>query len=164
MADDKSGFPTATNMPLGSRSVWALTIYLLLAAVLSIWLLLSLWFAKPKAEAESAPQPQKEDCAEPAVYGLLPGRVTIATTESDVVVAGCGFSEQHTKVKFNSSPHAAIVTDTHRITVPLATVDVASAGKFVVTVLNDDKEIGSTLLTVIPVPATASARPRATPS
>jgi hypothetical protein len=126
-----------------------LTTYLLLAALLSCWLLLSLWFAKPKAETEPVPQPQK-DCAEPVVSGLLPSKVTIATTESDFVVVGCGFTEQHAKVKINGSPHAAIVTDAHQITVPLTTADVASAGNFVVTVLNDDKEVGSKLLTVIP--------------
>lgn len=151
MADDKPEppTPTSTNTPLGPRGVWVLTTYLLLAALLSCWLLLSLWFAKPKAEAEPAPQPQK-DCAEPVASGLLPSIVTIATTESDFVVVGCGFTEQHTKVKINGNPHAAIVTDAHQITVPLTTADVASAGNFVVTVLNDDKEVGSKLLTVIP--------------
>src|ERR1700722_11468325 len=97
MADDKPGqpTPTSTSTPLGPQGVWALTTYLLLAAVFSCWLLLSLWFAKPKAEVESAPQPQK-DCAEPVVSGLLPSKVTIATTESDFVIVGCGFTEQHT--------------------------------------------------------------------
>src|SRR5262249_18771441 len=122
MEDDQTT-STSTNTPLGAGSVWALTIYLLLAAIVFCLLLLSLWFAKPKAETGPAPQPKK-DCTETSI-SLVPSKVTIATAESDFVVLGCGFTEQHTKIKINGNAHAAIVNNAEQITVPLTNADVA---------------------------------------
>lgn len=137
---------------MASKSAWALTAYLLVATVLSCCLVYSLWSAKSKAEPDEAPKPPKE-CANTVLSNLYPEKITNGSTVSDFLIIGCGFTPT-TKVKFNGTPHAALFADGNHIRVPLTSADVTSVGTLVVTLTkqeqNEEKEIGSGVLTIVP--------------
>lgn len=147
MENEQTKTQTAAPPQMDPKSMWALTVYLLAATVLSCWIVYSLWSAQPEAPSDQVPQPTA-DCSQPVLPKLYPTKITLGSTVSDFLIIGCGFDAK-TKVKFNGAPHAALVADGSHIRVPVTSADIASAGTLVVTVTSDEKEIGSGLLTIV---------------
>jgi hypothetical protein len=152
MVDQNTTPSAATHIPMDPYKVWTLTAYLLLSAILSCWLVYSLWSAKPKSVTGSAPEPPKP-CTNVVLSNLFPDKIMIGTTESHFFMIGCQFNSAM-RVKINGSPHSSLFVDDTHIRVPLTTSEVASAGALLVTLTsvekNEEKEVGHGVLNLVP--------------
>jgi hypothetical protein len=124
---------------MDAKSTWFLTVYLLVATLLSCWLVYSLWSAQPTA-AGQPPVPTCDPKAGAKLSALHPDNVTVGSTVSFLII-GCVFTPG-TQVKFNDTPHEALYVDASHMRAGLTSADVASVGTIKVTLSNDAHEFG----------------------
>jgi len=134
---------------MDKKSIWFLTGYLLVATVLTSYMIYSLWSARPRNTPGQTPTPKCTAGAGPVLSNLYPDRVGVGSTLSDFLIIGCAFTST-TQVKFNGTQHAALFVDAGHIRAALTSADVAAPGTVVVTLSNAGADFGSGVLTIVP--------------
>src|SRR5713101_2075108 len=152
----------------------ALLVYFLIVTALTVYLAYGLWAAeaiplqrepermsglsttetsaqKPSAAAASLnPKPTgTPPAAEPApeLTSISPNAVTIGTGQVSIQILGANFTKDST-VKFNGSERKGDYVDPHQLVVLINTAEFAAPGLVTVTVSNNDKTSGASVLTV----------------
>jgi hypothetical protein len=127
-----------------------LTGYLLLATVVTIYLVYSLWSAQPcPPEAGSPPAPDCSSAAGPTLVSLHPKSAYVGSAGSDAVIIGCALT-QSTQVKVNGALHPALFLNGNHIRVTLTPTDLAAAGTLVFTLSSGAADFGLGIMTVLP--------------
>ena len=137
-----------TETRMGDGSVRFLVGYLLIATVLSLYLVYALWAAQPNVETSKAPEPACGAGASPALTDIYPTRVNVGST-GNIWLLGCGFTNTM-QVKFDATQHAALFVDATHIRVGLTGTDAATPGTVVITLSNGATDVGSKDLSIVP--------------
>jgi hypothetical protein len=153
--DDRTPAPGSGEhqKPMSQGNSRFLTGYLLIATVVTIYLVYSLWSAQPcPPEAGTPPAP---DCpagapaANPELRSLHPKSAYVGSAGSDAVIIGCGLT-QATQVKVNGALHPALFLNPNHIRVTLTPTDLAAAGTLVFTLSSGAADFGLGIMTVLP--------------
>jgi hypothetical protein len=139
----------AVTDKMDKKSTGFLTGYLLVATMLTSYLVYSLWSAQLRASAGQPAVPKSTPAAARVLSALYPDRVSVGSTLSDFLIIGSGFTV-NTQVKFNGTQHAALLVDANHIHAGLTSADVAAPATVVVTLSEDGTEFGSAVLTIVP--------------
>jgi hypothetical protein len=135
-----------TDKSVPQKTVFGLTAYLIVSAVVAGYTFVELW----SAQQQSVGNPPPAACtgiAGPAVTNVYPDRVGPGSPE--VTVIGCNLPPT-TTVKYNGSSHPAMRMDANRIRIGLTPQDTAAAGTVILTLANAGADFGTGFLTVGP--------------